>query len=140
MNDKRLHLEIMTPERKLVDENVDYVSAPGFKGEFGVLPGHADLVLLLRPGEVSFDAGGLKSYYAVSWGYAYVDESSVSILVENAEKAEEIDAERALREREKWEKEIAGMEEGDDNLIKDGMKKERAQARIDVAARFVEKK
>lgn len=140
MNDKRLHLEIMTPDKKVVDETVDYVSAPGFKGEFGVLPGHADLVLLLRPGEVFFDAGGLTSSYAVSWGYAYVDESSVSILVENAEKADEIDTERALKEREKWEKEIAGMEEGDENIAKDIMKKERAQARIDVAARIAEKK
>ncbi|MBI3581105.1 MAG: ATP synthase F1 subunit epsilon [Nitrospinae bacterium] len=163
MNDKKLHLEIMTPEKKVVDEDVDYVSAPGFKGEFGVLPGHADLVLLLRPGEVAVDSGGLISYYAVSWGYAYVDESSVSILVENAEKAEEIDAERALKERDKWEneglsslshrqldeeleygrsvsQETAGMEEGNEDLIKIGLKKERAQARIDVAARIVEKK
>jgi F-type H+-transporting ATPase subunit epsilon len=163
MNGNKIHLEIMTPEKKVVDEDVDYVSAPGFNGEFGVLPGHADLVLLLRPGEVAVDSGGLISYYAVSWGYAYVDESSVSILVENAEKAEEIDADRALKEREKWEKEgltsgfhrevdeevesgpsvsqeTAGTEEADEDRNKISMKKERAQARIDVAARIAEKK
>ncbi len=140
MSDKKIHLEILTPEKKVVDENVDYVSAPGFKGEFGVLPGHADLVLFIGPGEVSFNAGGLKSSFAVSWGYAYADESSVSILVENVEKAEEIDLERARKELEILEKEMAGMEEGNENLIKTRMKKERAQARFDVAARFVEKK
>lgn len=141
MNGKKINFEILTPDKKIVDEKVDYVSAPGVEGEFGVLPGHVDFVSLLKSGEVSFDNGGRKSYYAVSWGYAYVDESSVSILVENAEKGEEIDVERALKDREKWEQELAGLEEADDKHQMIYTRKiERAQARIDVAARFAEKK
>ena len=140
MNGKKLHLEILTPDKKVVDEKVDFVSAPGPEGEFGVLPGHADLISLLRAGEVYIESGGIKSYYAVSWGYAYVDGSSVSILVENAEKGEDIDADRALKERQKWETAIAGLEADDKNEALFQMKLERAQARMDVAARFAEKK
>jgi F-type H+-transporting ATPase subunit epsilon len=140
MNGKKLHLEILTPEKKVVDERVDYVSAPGTEGEFGVLPGHVDFVSLLFPGEVSFDAGTGKTYYAVSQGYAYVDESTVSILVENAEKGEDIDVERAMKDKEKLEQDIAGLEPDDKNQDKIRMKIERAQARLNVAARFAEKK
>jgi F-type H+-transporting ATPase subunit epsilon len=141
MNEKRFQLEILTPEKKVFDNKVDYVSAPGVEGEFGVLAGHTDMVSLLKPGEVSIDTGSQKLSFVVSWGYAYVDETSVSILVENAEKAEDIDLDRAVKDKEKWEVELAGVGPDDEQKAqKFRMKIERAAARIALASRFVEQK
>lgn len=140
MDAKTFHLEIITPDKKVVDQRVDYVSVPGAEGEFGVLPGHSDLVSLVRSGELYFDTSSGKSYYAVSGGYAYVNESSVAVLVENAEKGEQIDLERAVQDRDKLEEVISGLAVDDKTHDKYMKKLERARARIAVAARFTEKK
>jgi F-type H+-transporting ATPase subunit epsilon len=141
MDATKLHLEILTPDRKLVDAQVEYVSAPGTEGVFGALPGHTDYVSLLQPGEVSFEQAGRTSYFAVSWGYAYVDSSSVSILVENAEKGEEIDLIRASENLLKLEGELAAIADQESKAYETAKRKiERALARITVANRFAEKK
>ncbi|MBI5179718.1 MAG: ATP synthase F1 subunit epsilon [Nitrospinae bacterium] len=140
MEKTTVHLEILTPDRKLVDTEAKFVSAPGTEGEFGVLPGHAELFSLLRSGEVCYEDHHGKHYVAVSWGYAHVDTSTVALLVENAERAEDINLERAIKDRDKWEQELAGVtQEGVKFFPGYRAKLERAQARVDVASRVARK-
>ncbi|HXH27868.1 MAG TPA: F0F1 ATP synthase subunit epsilon, partial [Candidatus Polarisedimenticolia bacterium] len=96
-----LHLDIVTPERRLVSEVVDEVVLPGVLGSLGVLPGHAPLLTTLGIGEVMFRRGPVRHYLAVAWGFAEVLPDRVSLLAEIAERAEEIDRDRAERARER---------------------------------------
>ena len=134
-----VHLEVLTPENKVIDLEVKFVAAPSVEGEFGVYPGHAEMFTLLKAGEVTYEYGGNRYYAAVSSGYAHVDSSTVSILVGNAEKAEDIDLERATKDRDKWEMELAGVGLEDKNVPLYKERLERAQARVDVASRLVKK-
>jgi F-type H+-transporting ATPase subunit epsilon len=90
-----LHLEIVTPEKVLVSREVDTVVAPGTEGEFGILPGHIPFLSGIIPGELRFEAEGKKEFLAVAEGFSEVSADRVSILVDAAEKATDIDIERA---------------------------------------------
>lgn len=103
----RLILEIISPERSLVREEADMVTAPGSLGEFGVLPGHAPFMTTLGIGEVSYVKGGeTAGYLAVAGGYAEVLNDRMIILAETAEMAEEIDVARAKAALERAEKRL----------------------------------
>ncbi|WP_447978792.1 F0F1 ATP synthase subunit epsilon [Candidatus Nitrospira bockiana] len=91
----RILLEVVTPEKLLLSQQVDEVIAPGVEGEFGVLPGHAHFLSTLKVGELRYRAGETTSYMSVLWGFAEVTPTKVTILAEIAEKAEDIDVERA---------------------------------------------
>jgi len=91
----RLYLEIVTPENVLVSQEVDTVVAPGSEGEFGVLPGHIHFLSGIVPGELRYDSGTTKESMAVTDGFAEISNDRVSILVDAAEKAHDIDIERA---------------------------------------------
>jgi len=97
--ENKILLEIVTPERALIKEWVDEVTAPGTEGEFGVLPGHTPFLTTLKIGEIFYKKGNATKYLAVSWGYAEVGPSQVTILAEAAEIAEEIDTKRAEEAR-----------------------------------------
>ena len=86
----RLNLEILTPERIVESLEVEQVTLPGTEGQFGVLPGHAALLSSLEIGEMSFSVAGEKTYYAVNRGFAEVFQNRVMVLVETAERADEI--------------------------------------------------
>ncbi|RMH32732.1 MAG: F0F1 ATP synthase subunit epsilon [Nitrospirae bacterium] len=92
---KKLLLEVVTPEHLLLSQEVDYVSAPGSEGDFGVLPGHCHFLSTLRIGELLYRIGERVEYMSVLWGFAEVTPNKVTILAEIAEKAEDIDVERA---------------------------------------------
>ncbi len=91
----KLLLEVVTPERLLLSKEVDEVIAPGAEGDFGVLPGHCHFLSTLRIGELRYRVGEAVSYMSVLWGFAEVTPRKVTILAEIAEKAEDIDVERA---------------------------------------------
>jgi F-type H+-transporting ATPase subunit epsilon len=99
----KLQLEIVTPERSVLTEQVDEVVLPSLEGYMGVLPGHAPLLTQLDVGEVSYRVGQQRKYLAISGGYAEVQRGSVSVLARTAELSEEIDLERAKRAKEKAE-------------------------------------
>ncbi len=99
----KLQLEIVTPERSVLTEQVDEVVLPSVEGYMGVLPGHAPLLAQLDVGEVSYRVGQQRRYLAISGGYAEVQRGSVSVLARTAELSEEIDLERARRAKEKAE-------------------------------------
>jgi F-type H+-transporting ATPase subunit epsilon len=91
----RILLEIVTPDKLLLAQEVDEVIAPGSEGEFGVLPGHCQFLTSLRVGELRYRIGGETYYMSIMWGFADVTPRRVTILAEVAEKAEDIDLERA---------------------------------------------
>jgi len=92
---EKMKLEIVTPYRKVVDAEVDEVTATGKLGEFGVLPGHAPFLTSLKIGELAYKNNGVSEHMALNWGYFEIRDDRIIILVETAETSEEIDLERA---------------------------------------------
>ena len=92
---EKMQLEMVTPYRKILSEQVDEVTAPGTIGEFGLLPGHTPLLTTLDIGELSYMQDGKSFHVAVNWGYVEVENNTVTVLVETAEVADQIDLERA---------------------------------------------
>lgn len=88
-------LEVVTPEKLLLSQQVDEVIAPGSEGEFGVLPGHCHFLSTLRIGELRYRIGDQAHSMAVLWGFAEVTPTKVTVMAEIAENAEDIDVERA---------------------------------------------
>jgi F-type H+-transporting ATPase subunit epsilon len=96
-----IELQIVTPERLLVREQVDELQVPGADGHFGVLPGHTPLLAALSVGELWYRKGSEKTYLAIAYGFAEVLPDRVSILAQLAERAEDIDPERAEQARKR---------------------------------------
>ena len=96
-----IELQIVTPDRMLVHEQVDEVEIPGVNGYFGVLPGHTPLLAALAVGELWYRKGQEKTYLAIVHGFAEVLPDRVTILAQLAERAHEIDAERAEAARKR---------------------------------------
>jgi F-type H+-transporting ATPase subunit epsilon len=97
-------LEIVTPERLLVSEAVSEMEIPGKGGYLGILPGHAPLISELAVGEISYrDSKSQIKRLAVAWGFVEVLPDKVTILAETAERAEDIDVDRARAARERAE-------------------------------------
>ncbi|MCW8858294.1 MAG: F0F1 ATP synthase subunit epsilon [Deltaproteobacteria bacterium] len=91
----KLKLEMVTPYKRVLAEEVDEITAPGFVGELGILPGHTPLLTTLRVGELSYKKGNEQFHVVVNWGYLEVEEDTVTVLVDTAEKSDEIDLARA---------------------------------------------
>ena len=102
-----LKLEIVTPERKVLDESVDLVTVPTASGEAGILPNHAPLISALKPGILSYSNKGATERLAIAGGFVEVSSNKVSVLTDAAETAAEVDAESARLEREAAEKSLA---------------------------------
>ena len=96
-----IHLEVVTPDKRVVSEVVDEVVLPGSQGSLGVRPGHTPLLTTLGIGELVYRRGAEKRYVAIAWGFAEVLPERVNVLAEVAEKAEGIDRERAARARDR---------------------------------------
>lgn len=101
MSDKRLTLELVTPEKVAWSAPADFVVLPAYNGEMGVLPGHQSFLVQLAAGEVRVTAGGEVKSFAVSGGFAEIKNDTVSLFAETAEDATQIDAERARQALEK---------------------------------------
>jgi F-type H+-transporting ATPase subunit epsilon len=132
---EKLRLEMVTPYKHVLSEEVDEVTAPGTIGEFGVLPGHTPLLTTLRIGELSYRQGGETFHVAVNWGFVEVENDTVTVLVETAEPADDIDLERAkaaLGRAEEALKKLA-PEDKDFRVMEAAL--ERAMIRIQVASR-----
>jgi len=127
-----IQLTIVTPERSLVSEQVDEIQIPGAEGYLGVLPGHAPLFTELKVGELSYRKGGNWTSLAVAWGFAEVLPDQVRVLAETAERAVEIDLERAMKARERAEQRLT---KGGDDVDYDRARiaLQRALIRIQVA-------
>ncbi|HWE60202.1 MAG TPA: F0F1 ATP synthase subunit epsilon [Chloroflexota bacterium] len=137
----KLQLQVVTAERQLLDEEADMVIAPGGAGELGILPRHMPLITTLKPGELRVLQSGEEHVYAVAGGFmevrhAQVEDapgSQVIVLADAAERAEEIDIERAQEARRRAEEQIASSSDVD--LIRAQAALLRAIARIRAAER-----
>jgi len=103
-----LDLQIVTPDRLVVREQVDEVQIPGSEGYFGVLPGHTPLLAALAVGEMWYRKGAETTYVAIAFGFAEVLPDGVTILAQLAERADEIDVERADAALKRAEERLAG--------------------------------
>ncbi|MCX5736852.1 MAG: F0F1 ATP synthase subunit epsilon [candidate division NC10 bacterium] len=101
-----MRLEVVTPSRLVVSEEITELVAPGSEGYFGVLPGHLPFITTLKMGELTFWAGREEHHLAISKGYAEVRGDTVSILADSAERPEEIDLTRAERSRQRAEERL----------------------------------
>jgi F-type H+-transporting ATPase subunit epsilon len=102
-----LRLEIVTPERRVLDTTVETVTIPTASGEAGILPNHAPLVSALKPGVLSYTSQGNTERMAIAGGFLEVSSNKVSVLTDAAETASEIDAEAARADRDAAERELA---------------------------------
>lgn len=103
MSAKKIKLEVVTLEKKLLEEEVDSVVLPTPMGETGVMADHIPLVTSLEPGELRITNGNDVSYFALSGGFAEVKPKKILVLADAAEHATEIDEERAKAARKKAE-------------------------------------
>lgn len=104
-----LKLEIVTPEKRVIDETVDSVTVPTMTGEAGILPNHAPLISALKPGILTFTNKGTTERLAVAGGFVEVNSDKVSVLTDTAETSSEIDVNAARTEKEAAEKALAAV-------------------------------
>ena len=102
-----LKLEIVTPEKRIVDTEADSVTVPTASGEAGILPNHAPLISALKPGVLTYSDRGGTERIAIGGGFVEVNSDKVSVLADTAETADEINAEQARLERDAAEKAVA---------------------------------
>ena len=100
---EQLHLSLVTPEKQVVNENVDQVNVPGSEGDLGILRDHAPLITNMRPGPLSYQKGDVTTSLIVSGGYLEVTDNRVIILAETAEFLHEVDRDRAEKAKTKAE-------------------------------------
>ena len=103
----KLTLEIVTPDRALLREEVDEVVVPGSQGEFGVLPGHTPMLSTLQIGELWYRQGQEKHYLAIAFGFVEVLPDRVTVLAQVGERAHEIDVQRAERAKQRAEQRLS---------------------------------
>ena len=131
---EKIQLDIVTPERAVLSEAVDELILPGSEGYLGVRPGHAPLLTTLKLGSIMIRKGNDRQYLAVSWGFVEVLPDRVSILAETAERAEEIDVDRAVRAKERAEQRLKSPDP-DVDFRRAQLALEKALIRIQVASK-----
>lgn len=129
--ENKLRLDIVTPHGLVLSEDVDEVTAAGTEGEFGVLPGHVPFITTLKIGMIILRKDNKTEYVFVNSGYAEVSPDKVVILADSAERAEDIDVERALAAKKRAEERIAQAEKYDFGRATAAL--ERATIRIHLA-------
>ena len=130
----KIQLEIVTPERRLLDEPVDMVTVPGLNGELGILPGHTPLISQLKTGVLTYVQDGKNSQLHVSGGFVEVRDDRVSVLAVIAERPEEIDVASARASREKLEKQLSGWSGSEEDLEIARTELARSEVRLQLAS------
>jgi F-type H+-transporting ATPase subunit epsilon len=129
-----IELEIVTPDKLLVREPVDEVEIPGVEGYFGVLPGHTPLLASLAVGEMWYRKGQEKTYLSLAFGFAEVLPDRVTILAQIAERAEDINPNRAEEAKKRAEVRLQQAREVDYDRARAALQK--AVVRLQVASRL----
>jgi F-type H+-transporting ATPase subunit epsilon len=125
---ENIRLEVVTPEKEVVNDMAQIVMAPGSLGEFGVLSGHTPFMTSLKTGAIHYrDENGKDQYVFVSGGFAEALPDKVTVLVESAERMEDIDPQRAKEAMERAEKRLA------DDRAKEEIDRARARAALERA-------
>ena len=132
---EQIKLEVVTPDKLVLSEDVDVVVAPGSEGQFGVLHGHIPFLSSLEEGELWYRIGKKTEYLAVNGGFSEVLGTKVTILAEAAELAREIDIDRAQKARERAEKRLAEARREELDHVRAEAALRRAVLRLRVAER-----
>ena len=132
---EKIQLEVVTPERRVLNEAVDMVTVPGLGGELGILPGHTPLISQLQTGVLSYTQAGKSFQLHVSGGFVEVRDDLVSVLASVAERPEEIDAARAKLSRDKWEKQLNAWSGSEEDFETAKTKLDRSLVRLQLASR-----
>ena len=125
-----IRLELVTPERLVLSEEVDEVVLPGYEGEFGVLPGHTQYLAVLNIGMLWYRKGGVKTRMALGGGFAEVNHDRVVVMADTAERGDEIDVERAQRARDRAEARLKELSLDDETYAKAYAELQRALVRM----------
>jgi F-type H+-transporting ATPase subunit epsilon len=129
-----LQLDVITPERRLLSEQVDSVTVPGLNGELGILPGHTPLISALQTGVLAYTQGGTTRRLLVSGGFVEVNADRVSVLADVAEFPEEINAQAARAAREEAERRLGSFSGPPEEMEAVRTELARATARLQLAA------
>jgi len=132
---EKLQLEVVTPDRLVLSESVDIVMAIGSLGEFGILPNHVPFLSPLMAGELRYRKDNQLDYMVVTGGFVEVSQNKVTVLAEAAERAREIDLDRAKRAKERAEKRLALAKSEAVDYIRAETALRRALLRLKVAER-----
>jgi F-type H+-transporting ATPase subunit epsilon len=129
-----LQLDVITPERRLLSEQVDSVTVPGLNGELGILPGHTPLISALQTGVLAYTQGGATRRLLVSGGFVEVNADRVSVLADLAEFPEEVNAQTARLEREEAERRLGAFNGSPEEMETVRTELARATTRLQLAA------
>jgi F-type H+-transporting ATPase subunit epsilon len=128
---KNIKLEVVTPEKSIVSEEVQIVMAPGSDGEFGVLIGHTPFLTTLKTGTVHYtDADGKQRFVFVSGGFAEALPDKVTVLAESAERRRDIDVNRAKAAMERAQSRLDREKDENIDFLRAKAALERALHRI----------
>jgi F-type H+-transporting ATPase subunit epsilon len=133
MAENTLKLEVVTPERKVLSEDIYSLIVPAIEGYMGILPNHAPIISGLEPGVVKFKVNGNYRKMAISGGFLEVSVNKASILANTAELAEEIDVKRAQEAKERAEKRLKNKKDID--VLRAELALKRALARLNAAGK-----
>jgi F-type H+-transporting ATPase subunit epsilon len=128
-----IRLDIVTPDHLVAHDAVTGVTLPGKNGYLGILPGHAPLLTELAPGDLEYTSGGTEHALAVNWGFAEVLGDRVIVLVQTAERAEEIDVERAEKSKGRAEERLKRFDDPQIDMERARKSLARAMARLQAA-------
>ena len=135
MASDKFRLEVVSPYRLLVSEEVSEITAPGIEGEFGVLSGHTPFLTALGVGELMYRVGAEERYLAVRRGFAEIKHEKVTVLAEEAEFPSEIDLKLAEAARAEAEAELQQLSRESKDYLEAQAKLERSMNQIQVASR-----
>ncbi len=133
MADSTFKLSVVSPERLVLSEEVEAAQVPGKNGYLGILPGHAPMMTELDIGELSYRQGDRTSYLAVTWGYCEVLSDQVIVLAERAERAEDVDRERAQSSMERARQRLSNLQDPDTDFLRASTSLQRALIRVQVS-------
>ena len=134
---EKIHLEVVTPERKVFEADVDRVEVPGLDGELGILPGHTELISQLKPaGLLVYHIGDEKGEMAISAGFVEVSPENVVVLANRATHPKDIDLAKALQIKEQAEQQLQrALSDPDGDIIRATIDLERASIELQLAER-----
>jgi F-type H+-transporting ATPase subunit epsilon len=131
----RIHLEVVTPERKVFEAEVERVEVPGLDGELGILPGHTELISQLKPaGLLTYHIGDEKGEIAISDGFVEISDDHVIILADGAARPEDINLAEALKLKDEAERELQkALTDPDMDITRATIELERASIALKIA-------
>ncbi len=130
-----LELQVVTPERQMVREEVHEVQVPGRNGYLGILPGHSPLLSELQTGELSYRKGTRWSYLSIFWGFVEVLPGRVTVLAETGERGEEVDVARARQAQKRAEERLQHVGDPKVDFARAQVALQRALIRLQVAGK-----